>query len=156
MRIHSDTLTESDFHDAMRAAAVGIYRLNRHGSKSRHHAFDVIFTGSGGRYGGGWGNTDYVSATWDEWGIALGVLFARDPAMTAPSAYVDVDHFHWATGHRFEQPCGVTAAGQHRRHRWEAGAFDATHAYRVDECRCGALRRTLFRMTWADFAPAAF
>lgn len=154
MRIHTDAVTEQDIREAARFAGVSIVNLSRHGSRSRHHALEVTFSGSS-KYGGQYGGLDYSAATWDEWGIVLGVLFDRDPRMIAggPNGYVGAIDYHWQTGHRFSrneaEPGGaadvVTPATQHRRHRWEYSGETVTSTYHVSQCRCGAVSRRLAR-----------
>lgn len=113
MRIHTDTLTESDIYKAAWFARVDVVKLTRHGSKSRDHAYDVKLEGeSRRRPNGGASGVSYGSgyaATWDQWGVFLSVLFdldngdTFDPSapMTIPAAYADRDGFHERTGNRF-------------------------------------------------------
>lgn len=139
MRIHADKLTEQDIRDAAKIAGAGVYRLGRHGSRSRDHAFDVIIEGSG-RTGTRYGqNAEMIAATWDEWGIALAEMFRRDDSITIPPYYHDVEHFHWATTDRFRT---LTAADQCIRHRWVPQGRSAGGAYAVSDCpKCGAHQR---------------
>lgn len=152
MRIHTDQLTEQDIRDAARSAGVGLYRMNRHGSRRRSHAFDVILEGTG-RTGTRYGqNLDMIAATWDEWGIFLSELFAADQTLTIPGVYEDGDHFYWVTNHRFMH---LRPTDQHVRHRWGYGAISVTRDYVVVTCqRCDAVQRRLIRRTWAEFADS--
>lgn len=88
MRIHSDTLTTSDIYTAARHARVDVVKLTEHGSHKRDHAFDVKLEGeSRRRPNGGASGKGYASgyaATWDQWGVFLGILFDIDPAMVTP------------------------------------------------------------------------
>lgn len=140
MRIHTSHLSDSDIIRAGRAAGVTFERLEARGSKSRIRAFDVLLAGSGVT-GGQWGNSGkdgaapYKAATWDEWGIFLGALFAADPAAKC-SYYHDAADFHWQTGGRFQE---LTPARQHIRHKWE---YVQTLTGRTQHvCACTAVRR---------------
>src|SRR3712207_5740771 len=83
MRIHTDTVTELHIRAALRAAtdasngvrSVDVTRLQRHGSRTHSHAWDVILTGSNPRRQNG--GPDYA-ATYDEWGWFLAYLYGID------------------------------------------------------------------------------
>lgn len=128
MRIHSDKLTLLDMKEAAVIAQVWFTRNTLHGSKKRHHAFDVILAGnSTHKQNGG----DNYAATWDQWGIFLSELYRRDPEMVC-NAYPSLDIFNYATGYRFNT---LTVDNQHKRHKWEnAGPY-----YSI--CECGAEQR---------------
>ena len=114
MRIHADTLTRSDIAACATEAGVGVIKLKEHGSRSRNRAFEVALTGSGVD-GGMYGNLDYPTATWDEWGVFLHYLFVRDGSITIPRVYKSHEHFNEITCYRFidGQPDDM-----HKRHRW--------------------------------------
>jgi len=120
MRIHTNTLTASDLDDAARIARVEFGRMTEHGSRSRDHAFDVTLTGESKRRpnGGTSGASDDYAATWDQWGVFLGVLFDRDPEMTC-RAYKDFVDFDYVTKCRFVDR-GVFPDDYHGDHtfRW--------------------------------------
>ena len=118
MRIHSDTLTYSQFFAAAEyvqqqtGAPVffhGAETLPRHGSRSRRYGWAVKLASNGTltrrRVNYGSGNGDRFdrpfSATWDQWGWFLAYLFTADPALTIPGVYVDADAFHAATLDKF-------------------------------------------------------
>lgn len=86
MRIHTDGLTEDDVRDAARQAGVTFDRLREHRSKSHARAFDVTLRGNSNRApnpGSRGNSTSDRAATWDQWGVFLGILFDRDAlAMT--------------------------------------------------------------------------
>lgn len=136
MRLHSNFLETSDFYRAARTAGVSFTRFETKGSRKRDRAFDVILTGTSPRnqnFGG-----EDKAATWDEWGVFLGVLFGIDPEAVTPYYSCGAD-FHWQTGNRF---FWIRPAHQrHRQHRWEWSGRAATGAYTVHECKCGALMR---------------
>jgi len=146
MRIHSDFTETLDLQKAAHVADVAFTRLGLHGSRSRAQAYDVILTGSSSR-NQNMGGTD-KAATWDEWGIFLGVLFGLDPHMVTPY-YADADHFDWATGGRYRD--GVLRGTEHKNHKWEYAGQSAGRGYSVHECQCGAIRRFLLSDTWAEF-----
>jgi len=152
MRIHSDFIEDLDVRKAARRASVDFTRFDLKGSRSRDHAFDVILTGSSSR-NQNMGGPD-KAATWDEWGIFLGTLFALDPAMVTPY-YESADHFDWATGGRYRD--GVLRGEAHQNHKWEWTGSSAGGNYFVHECQCGAIRRFLAHngfKTWAEFVAA--
>lgn len=136
MRLHTDT-SERTLRDAATKAGVTFARLERHGSRSRSHAFDVILEGAG-RHGGQWGG-QYRSATWDQWGIFLARIFEKDPNMKC-RAYDGADDFHWLTGGRFRR---LELSNQHIRHLWAYSGTCVTGRYSVHDCLCGARRRTV-------------
>lgn len=116
MRIHTDNLSESDLRDAARTARVSFDRLAVFGSRSRARAFDFILSGESKRrqnFGG-----DGYAATWDQWGVFLSVLFAKDDTMTVPTAYRDAEQFDFRTMHRFDAP-GVFPVDYHGDHRFD-------------------------------------
>jgi hypothetical protein len=164
MRLHTDTLTRYDIREAAGLAGATLADWTPKGSRSRDHAFEVKLLGSSssrpnmGTASGDRFDRDEFAATWDEWGIFLGVLFDRDPRMIAggPNGYVGAVDYDWQTGHRFnpdgngnhpDMPGMLSPAEQHKRHRWEYQGPVATGSYAVHECTgrngCGAVRRFL-------------
>ena len=136
MRIHSDILTPADLFTAASIAGVRIDDWSIHGSKTRRTALRFYVFGSSSyrpnqrSYGPG----DYA-ATWDEWGVLLGHLFAVDPdAHTGRYGYLSANDFHYKTGHRFV-PGFITRDMMHRRHRW------TIHLGYENQCECGAVVR---------------
>lgn len=109
MRIHSDHLTTADIYQAARHARVDVVtegNLER-GSRSRDHAFEVKLEGeSRRRPNGGASGKGYASgyaATWDQWGVFLGILFDIDPGAKC-WAYDGRDAFQARTNERFVAP----------------------------------------------------
>jgi NADH:ubiquinone oxidoreductase subunit len=106
MRIHTDHLTGQDIRETL--VSTGLHGdgvrlvLTGHGSRSRHHAFEMrLYTYGGcdrnGRTrrhanGGNYGASAEMAATWDEWGILLARLFELDPNMNA-TYYAGRDDF---------------------------------------------------------------
>lgn len=137
MRIHSNRLTAGDIYAAAGfAAGAQVEYVREHGSRTRLRAFDFYVTGNSPfrpqntrAYG------DVYAATWDQWGLLLGHLFAIDPdAHTGRNGYRNADDFHYKTGHRFV-PGFLRPDQTHRRHRWQPN-YDST-AW----CDCGAHMR---------------
>jgi choline dehydrogenase-like flavoprotein len=145
MRIHSDTLDGLELRKAANLAGVNFTRLSLHGSRKREAAFDVILTGdSPRRQNGG----EDMAATWDQWGIFLGALFATDADMVTPY-YANAEHFHWVTGDRFKN---FDRAEDHvKGHKWRFAGDSVSGSYSVQECQCGAINRWLNVATWAEF-----
>jgi hypothetical protein len=140
MKIHSDVLTEDDYHHAAKRAGVLIVKFAPLGSKTRKSAFDVALSGRGVR-GGMYGNLGYKTALWDEWGIVLGHLFRVDPNAKINGVYESGEHFAWATGHRFDT---LTPDQVHLRHNWlsgDRGGPSITGSYYFRSCQCGAVHR---------------
>lgn len=106
MRIHTDTLTAQDLYQASGPLHdVIVDRCERHGSRSRDHAFEVALEGYGDRhtrnrnfsYQKGYGK----AATYDDWGYWLAELFRRDPRMIA-GPYNGATDFHTQTSWKYE------------------------------------------------------
>lgn len=135
MRIHTD-LNERDIRAAAIVAGVSFTRFETHGSRKRARAFDVILTGSSTRKQNG---GDEYAATWDEWGVFLGVLYVADPMMNA-TYYENAEHFEWSTCGRFNGDEPFTHCPNHK---WafagEPCAFECT--------KCGATKR---HGKWSD------
>lgn len=160
MRIHSDTLQLWDLTDAVRSIPTGVtFRapVTTHGSRSRHHAFEVHLTGHG-RTGGQWGNVDgKKTASWDEWGMFLARLFVRDPQLTIPGVYADLDEFRDQTYDRFisEEQDGYGTPWHlvvndpypiHHNHRWNwqytiVTGIHVYHCRGTSQIDCNAQRR---------------
>jgi hypothetical protein len=145
MRLHTDTITADHLTDAARTAGVGL-TYSRHGSRTRHHAWEITLTGSSPypRNPGGPGVPDGYdpterAATWDQWGIFLAHLFRQDPNATTRD-YLSGEHYRWATGNRYDT---LTPTEQHKRHKWATTGDSVTGTYFVQECGCGAILRRL-------------
>lgn len=117
MKLHTDTLTESDIRDALQKAKelggvdglVVFSELNERGSRSRKGAFEVRLEWCGtkvkgdgrrltnsGSHGAG---QDYA-AFYSEWGWFLAEVFDMDPEATL-DRYDGRDSFHQITRHQF-------------------------------------------------------
>ena len=158
MKIHSDTLTYADVHLATIAGGMrGVYaeKLERHGSRSRDHSYDVTLRGNSTRKpnpGTGWRDPDAdYAATWDEWGMFIQALYVADPKALI-GQYGPASVFEEATAMRFED---LTAAEACPRHNWKydgpvhvatcskCGAtnnYNAVIAYIIAEREAKALR----------------
>lgn len=110
MRIHTDTLTYADMTHAAMAARVNFTTIEKHGSKSRDHAFEVILSGESRRNQNG--GTE-KAATWDQWGVFLAYLFEKDSSVKC-WAYADASQFAYRTVYRFEDGWPTDAHGDHR------------------------------------------
>lgn len=137
MRIHSDTLTQLNLHEAARHARAEFGRLTVHGSRKRKQGFDVTLTGESRRRpnGGNRGAGDDYAATWDQWGVFLSFLFNLDPYMVTPY-YADAEEFDTRTASRFDVP-GQWPSDAHGDHtfRWDG-------IPREQSCtKCSAIQR---------------
>lgn len=162
MKIHTDTLTRRDLHEAVGPIA-GVYvDISDEGSASRNHGFVIHLTAdlrkgrrrtNTGHRGSGteW---DYA-ATWDEWGMFFAHLFAVDPNLIAGDNYSGLDHYQWCTGKRFvgrnDGPDGPilnigTHCDQHRWSGWVNLAGDRTQGCSKD---CGAIKREAGKIGYA-------
>lgn len=157
MRIHTK-LTFGDLQDANKASRTYMARNTKSGSRTRDHKFDVILSGSSSRHmnSGQYGALDIgdgMAATWDEWGIFLGTLFARDPFMHC-WAYMGAEDFNQQTGDRFRYaaPNGIaeaeaylasiTWANQCPNHKWKHDWSDPYEKVSCSTCqKCGATRQ---------------
>lgn len=97
MKIYSDTLTTSDLYAAL-PDGVSAY-VTPKGSRKRARAFDVtLYVDEKDelhrRYGnsGGYGRSNDVAATWDEWGVWMERLYDLDPDALI-GYYESYDHF---------------------------------------------------------------
>ena len=134
MRIHTKAF-KPDLADIY-VPGVSIANLSQHRSQTHAWAFEVALAGTG-RQGGAYGNVDFVTATWDEWGVWLKHLYEIDPDarcggnVKAP-IYADRADFHICTAGRFRG--GFDLTNQHRKHKWEprGGGWH--------DCNCGATR----------------
>lgn len=128
MRLHTNTITESDVHQAVENL-LGVYAtVTRHGSRSHDHALEIRLEGNGyltNTGNGGAGATE--GATWDEWGVMIARLYEIDPDALWGSAkypvYRDVYHFHERTYDRFAS--GQMPENTHKRHKWDWGQYGA-------------------------------
>lgn len=140
MKIHSDILTSADIYRATSDLS-GVYaEAVTKGSRSRKAGIEFSLTGTSSRRpnSGRSGAGDDYAATWDEWGIVLGRLFALDPNATC-TYYKDADDFHFKTGARFH---ALTHEQQCKNHKWEYQGTAATGAYHFATCaKCEAIRR---------------
>lgn len=130
MRIHTD-LSAMHIIQAVQAVnipGVAIMKIEKKGSRSRKHRFDIALSGHS-ITGGAYGNVNYQTATWDEWGMAIEAIFQKDPkAIVGP--YRDHDDFRDVTMNRFDD---LEPADMCKRHRW-----DPQGHYMFYCKRCGA------------------
>ena len=137
MRIHTDHLSTLDIYAAANfAAAARVAEVTEHGSRTRARAFRFYLLGSSSYRPNqrDYGPDDYA-ATWDEWGIVIGHLYARDPAAHfGRYSYRSAEDFHEKTGYRFV-PGFITPGMQHRRHKWSPDYSGGAY------CDCGAYQR---------------
>lgn len=152
MRIHTNILTRQDFTNAAKHAGVTLIELSEHGSQSRARAFKFTLEGTSGRPPG-FGQGDWETATWDEWGIVFAHLFDIDPeAHCGKNGYQSAEHYHWVTGNRFRT---LTPLLQHKRHNWLSGVggTSITGTFHVRTCKCGAVQRWLaYGHQWEEIA----
>lgn len=105
MKIHSDTLTESQLYTAKRGLPVYLETVCV-GSRSRNHGFLVRLSAdrddlhrraaNSGQYGASSNTIGEVAATWDDWGVWIARLFLLDPnAIIGP--YKGRNHFYAET-----------------------------------------------------------
>jgi hypothetical protein len=117
MRIHSDTLQYSDFHEAAALADCQVQSITSHRSTAREYALEFIIAGHG-RHGGAYGGVDYAVGSWDDYGIMLAELFRRDPRAVVGTpgrpTYDGADDFHDSTAWRYME---LTPAQAHHNHR---------------------------------------
>lgn len=140
MRIHTNTLTESDIYAAARAARATVEYLSKRGSRTHDHAFEVKLTGNsrrrpnGGSYGA---DRDAYAATWDQWGVFLGLLFDTDDTMRT-TYDADAGAFGYRTDWRFAglDPENIEIPLNHDH------TFRFAGIPREQECvKCGAVTR---------------
>ena len=136
MRIHSDILTESDVYSAGKAAGALFDTLDETGSRSRARAFTVKLRGASNRRPNFYNGDGSFAATWDQWGVFLGILFDKDPNMTIPHTYADADEFSYRTNGRFDDVDNMPTDLSHD-HRFKFAGVPFSQ-----ECtKCGAITR---------------
>jgi hypothetical protein len=115
MLVHT-SLSAAEFRGLTRTApGVYFHHLAEKGSQSHPRAFKIVLSGTSPRRGQATiGDSEYYAATWDQWGIVLGALFAIDPSARVPGVYADGGDFHWQTGGRFNGKGELTPCPQHR------------------------------------------
>jgi hypothetical protein len=113
MRIHTDNITWAEIREAGVLARVDFTKIKEHGSKQRDHAFHVVLAGAS-HHRQNMGGSGYA-ATWDQWGVFLGALFAIDPEMTCVGGghYKNEADFDYKTGARFADGWPEDAHGDH-------------------------------------------
>lgn len=118
MKLHSDTITEHDIHQALKLAQaegnvtsdVTFVVLGQAGSRSRRYAYEIQLgtfdksTGPGKsrhhKNSGKYGASPVYSATYDEWGHFISVLLHMDPdAIFGP--YKGLDSFDVQTNYAY-------------------------------------------------------
>lgn len=119
MRIHTN-LTYDEINRIPVTPGVAMHACTEHGSRTHPRAFEVILSGNS-VFRGQYGDCDFKTATWDEWGVYLGRLFGLDPnARVGNSAkcptYRNADHFHAVTCERYEPT--MLPERLCPRHRW--------------------------------------
>lgn len=137
MRFHSDILTADKVAKIVRETDAPVYVnvLTDHRSRSRKNGIELKLFGSSSHYPN-FGRNSYgdMAATWDEWGMVIGAMFAADPEMTC-RAYDGADDFHYQTDSRFASDLPLQE--RHKRHKWVYAGGDF-------ECKCGAgMRRSI-------------
>lgn len=106
MRLHSDVLSRDDLYAALPKGVAA--NVSEHGSRKRARAFEVTLyvyakDDLHRRFGnsGGYGNSEDVAATWDEWGVWMDRLYEIDPAAII-GYYKDSADFIAQTKHHYE------------------------------------------------------
>jgi hypothetical protein len=101
MRLHTDNLSAADLRECLPDGVLA--HISAHGSRKRDHAFEVTLyvldkDDLHRRYGnsGGYGASDEVAATWDEWGIWMARLYEREPSALI-GWYESPEHFRSVT-----------------------------------------------------------
>lgn len=112
MRIHTNTLAESDLYtimDAARDKAPEVYVMidSVHGSRTHARAYEVKLRGCGARHrrhsnSGTYGASADMAATWADWGWFLGEAFKRDGTIKA-GPYSGWRDFHVRTKNKFNR-----------------------------------------------------
>lgn len=137
MMIHTNTLTYSDIASAASTADVILERCSQEGSRSHSHKWNVILSGNSTRTAN-FGH-DHKSATWDQWGVFLGILFDKDDSVSAggKNVYPDSQTFHDKTFNRFSEYNreNIDVTSSHS-HNWD---YSGTPYQSV--CNCGAAVR---------------
>jgi len=157
MRIHTNATAEAIYVADLPGVSATI---TEHRSQTHARAFELQLSGNG-KYGSQYGNSDFKSATWDEWGVVMARIFAIDPSTRMGGSakrpiYADAEDFRWQTNGRFggwgevwlgSGPAPFIAKpglpeDTHPMHRWNFTGYSAAGSYSVAECKkCSALKR---------------
>ena len=106
MRIHTNVLTYGDLTWSALIADCD-YEIERTGSRTHDRAFTVHLTGDSGRQPNRRGQNypGTKAATWDQWGVFIAMLFAKDPSAVFGTVkyptYRNASDFHMKTADRF-------------------------------------------------------
>ena len=123
MKLHSDILTRDDVTTAARKADMILETFGQGGSRSRKNSFTVIASGNSTRNAM---SNEFKAATWDQWGVFLGILFDIDPLLhTGKHGYEDAVDYHNKTDDRFSSARRdqIDVKSKHN-HKWiNAGAY---------------------------------
>lgn len=88
------------------------------------------------------------AATWDEWGVVLAAVFDADRYALAGSVkhpiYRNAEHYHYATGWRFEKGLPADA---HQDHRWAQHPAEASGWQKCTKCSAEK-PSTTYLMAW--------
>lgn len=134
MKIHSDSLTETDVWNATKAHGMrGVAaEVTTQGSRSHKRGLTVKLSGTSNRnQNPGTGpryNVD-KAATFDEWGMFIDFLFLCDEDAII-GQYKGYEHFKACTMGRYES---LTQPYQHGTHKWSSSIPGG-----VSQCDCGA------------------
>lgn len=122
MRLHVSSKIEhgalwhaQDFAERQsKTGCIYFAKLERHGSRSADHSFDVLLSGDGTvqKHWRNPGRASYepleYAAHWDAWGWFFAYLFRIDPLMHS-YADANAEAFHARTNNRFNEATGVTS-----------------------------------------------
>ena len=118
MRIHTSLTREQIAGIKIEGVTMG--NLSSHGSRTHKRAFEVGLSGSG-LTGGRYGQADFKTAVWDEWGAWLNELYLLDRDARCGNRkhpiYADAADFHESTQYRFHG--GFDMSRLCKRHKWE-------------------------------------
>lgn len=139
MRIHSDIITTDDIAKAAVKADMYLETFGKGGSRSRKNAFTVLASGNSTRNAM---SNEFKAATWDQWGVFLGILFDIDPDMhTGKNSYADKYDFDFKTCDRFinETARNKIDVKSSHGHRWD---YLAPFTFNCKGKGCSAHHRT--------------
>jgi hypothetical protein len=138
VRIYTSQLTRQDLFDAL---PKGVYiDWSVHGSRKRARCFNVALSTDHNhrRPNPGHGFARELignyAATWDEWGLFLAVLFAKDPEAIA-GVIASADDFAWKTGGHYGD--GSADIAYCPNHKWDY----VEPGLRTCAKGCGAVQR---------------
>lgn len=131
MHIHSDLLSATDIYSAAMMSDAATEQMDEKGSRSRARKFVVLLSGNSTR--NAMKNT-FKAATFDQWGIFLGILFEKDENMIAGN-YKNKEDFDRKTFLRYDDSADRMTMDKYHNHKWTfSGTYSGSAVQQCKNC----------------------